>query len=671
MNSIHTSMTAVHRYEILLPLPQNNLYTYTSDRNLELGRIVEVPFGKRVLAGVVWEETDPSYQPQFQIKPVSHIWELPPVSLAARKLVDWTAQYYMSHRGSCLKMLLTGLPDKDYKARKQYGHFSPPRDCPRNFPLTLDQIGVANQIQSAIKPNIFETFLLDGVTGSGKTEVYYEALLEAIREEKQVLILLPEITLTQQWLERFKHRFGVLPARWHSSLKQTERRHTWQQILKGHASVVVGARSSVFLPFKELGLIVVDEEHDSSYKQEEGIRYNARDLAVVRAKFESCPLVLASATPSIESHYNVMEGKYTLLRLNQRFGTAGTPTAHIIDLRKKIEGVGSGEYVSNTLISALNKTIEQKEQAILFLNRRGFAPLTLCIDCGHKLTCPECSAHLVSHRGDKKTALQCHHCGLTAKIPNDCPECGAVDKLRQWGVGIERLTDEIRTKCPDARILTVSSDHITHQDHLSELYDALNHQTIDIVIGTQLMAKGHDFPNVTLVGIIDADAGLMVEDVRAAETAYQLLHQVSGRCGRGNKPGNVYIQTFTPHHPVINALKTFDREAFLSLELQNRQLGNLPPFSRQAALIITGNTEDAVKEACLHLYQQLPPSKEIIVFGPAPASLFKLRGKYRYRFLLQGAKNYLLQPFIHQWLETLKLSRTLNISIDIDPISFY
>lgn len=661
-----------YRYEVLLPTPHNQTYTYSFDRLLELGTIVEVPFGKRTLSGVIWEETDPSYHPEFQIKPIAHVWALPPVSLAARKLIDWTAQYYMSFRGSCLKMLLTGLPEKDYKARKQYGHFASPQDCPRNFPLTADQLDVTNQIQSAIKSNIFKTFLLDGVTGSGKTEVYYEALLEAIREKKQVLILLPEITLTQQWLERFKQRFGVLPARWHSSLKQTERRHTWQQVLKGHASVVVGARSALFLPFKHLGLIVVDEEHDASYKQEEGMHYHARDLAVVRARFESCPLVLASATPSIESHHNAAEGKYTLLTLNHRFGTAGNPTAHVIDLRQKLEGVGHGEYVSNTLISALNITIERNEQAIIFLNRRGFAPLTLCTECGYKLACLHCSTHLVYHRlPHEKTLLQCHQCGLTTKPPAQCPECGAQESLRQWGVGIDRLTEEIRHKCPSARILTVSSDHITHQDHLDELYEALNHHKIDIVIGTQLMAKGHDFPNVTLVGIIDADAGLLTQDVRAAETTYQLLHQVAGRCGRGEKPGNVYIQTFAPHHPVIQALKTFDRDTFLSLELHNRQVGQLPPFSRQASLIITGNTEEQVKQISAYMYQHLPLSKEILIFGPAPAPLIKLRGKYRYRFLVQAPKNTLLQPFLHQWLDNLILPRNIKLTADIDPISFF
>lgn len=665
-------MTNTHRYDILLPLPQDTLYTYTFQHKINIGTIVEVSFGKQTLSGVIWKETDPNYQPAFQLKPILHIWELPSLSDSTRKLIDWAAQYYMTPRGNFLKMTLTGLPDRDYTPRKKYGNFVDPKDCPRDFPLTSNQFIAAEHIQTAIRSNAFKPFLLDGVTGSGKTEVYYEALLEAIREGLQVLILLPEITLTQQWLDRFKHRFGVIPARWHSSLKQTERLHTWQQIMKGHASVVVGARSALFLPFKQLGLIVVDEEHDGSYKQEEGVHYHARDLAAVRARFESCPLVLASATPSIESYYNALEGKYALLPLSERFGNAGMPTAHIIDLRQKTEQVGRGQYVSATLIKALNETVKRGEQAILFLNRRGFAPLTLCTECGHKMICPDCSTHMVHHRKHATGAtLQCHHCGLSIKALADCPECGSIDTLREWGVGIERLTEEIKQKCPDARIMTVSSDHITHETHLEELYTALNTHTVDIVIGTQLMAKGHDFSNVTLVGIIDADSGLMAQDVRAAEHTYQLLHQVAGRCGRGDKPGHVYIQTFTPTHPVIQALKTFDRDTFLSLELHNRETGSLPPFSRQASLIITGNTEEQVKHTCGQLLLKAPENSDMMVFGPAPAPLVKLRGKYRYRFLLQCSKKTFVQPYIYDWLSQVNIPKTIKLTIDIDPISFY
>lgn len=665
-------VSSVFRYDVLLSLPQDQLYTYTSNIAVELGTLVEVPFGKQIVSGVVWNETAKDYQPSFQLKPINHVWALPPLSMATRKLIEWAANYYMSFKGLFLKMTLTGLPDKDYAPRKKYGQFVEPKDCPRDFPLTPHQAEAVDYIHTVIRKRIQQTFLLDGVTGSGKTEVYYEALLEAIRQKRQVLILLPEITLTQQWLDRFKHRFGVLPARWHSSLKQTERLHTWQQILKGHASVVVGARSALFLPFQNLGLIVVDEEHDGSYKQDEGIHYNARDLAVVRSTFESCPLVLASATPSIESYHNAKDGKYRLLSLTERFGSAGTPTSHIIDLRQKSEHVGRGQYVSMSLIEALKGCIQRQEQAILFLNRRGFAPLTLCTECGHKVSCPDCSANLVQHRTHRATPiLQCHHCGLSINAQPNCPECGSVDSLREWGVGIERLTQEVQEKCPEARIMTVSSDHMTHLDHLDTLYQALQQHTVDIVIGTQLMAKGHDFSNVTLVGIIDADAGFMAEDIRAAEHTYQLLHQVGGRCGRGHKPGHVYIQTFAPTHPVIQALKTFDRDAFLHLELQNRQMGHLPPFSRQACLIISGENEPNVKHVCNQLFKHLPANDQVTVFGPAPAALYKLRGKYRYRFLVQGSKQRLLQPYIQQWLRNVSIPKSIKLTIDIDPISFY
>lgn len=660
------------RYDVLLSLPQDQLFTYTSHQQLEVGSIVEVPFGKQCVSGVIWAVTSKDYHPSFTLKPINHMWALPPLSNASRQLIDWASCYYMSVRGHFLKMTLTGLPDRDYAPRKKYGNFIEPKDCPRDFPLTEHQADASDRIREVIRQHGHRTFLLDGVTGSGKTEVYYEALLEAIRQKRQVLILLPEITLTQQWLDRFKHRFGVLPARWHSSLKQTERLHTWQQILKGHASVVVGARSALFLPFQQLGLIVVDEEHDGSYKQEEGTHYNARDLAVVKAKFESCPLVLASATPSIESYQNAKEGKYSLLSLTERFGSAGIPTAHVIDLCQKSENVGRGHYVSHSLLQALKETLQRKEQAIVFLNRRGFAPLTVCTECGHKLSCPNCSANLVQHRSNSTApVLQCHHCGVSIKAQRDCPECGSIDSLREWGVGIERLTQEVQEKCPSARIMTVSSDHMTHADHLEALYAALQHHTVDIVIGTQLMAKGHDFSNVTMVGIIDADAGFMAEDIRAAEHTYQLLHQVAGRCGRGDKPGHVYIQTFAPTHPVINALKTFNRDAFLDLELNNRHFGQLPPFSRQASLIVSGENETQVKQVCNQLFQHTPSHDQITVFGPAPAQLFKLRGKYRYRFLVQGPKHTLLQPYIQGWLENMNLPKSIKLTIDIDPLSFY
>lgn len=660
------------RYDVLLPLPYDDLFTYSCNRVLEPGSIVEVPFGRCVLNGVVWQETDHDYRPNFSIKAIQHVWELPPLSEPTRQLVDWTARYYMVPRGHCLKMSLSGLPEKAYNPRKKYGNFSVLKDRPRDFPLTAEQLAAAEHIQQAIQSQTFEPFVLDGVTGSGKTEVYYEALRAAIRIGRQVLILLPEITLTQQWLDRFQKRFGVLPARWHSSLKKTERLHTWQQIIKGHASVVVGARSALFLPYSSLGLIVVDEEHDASYKQEEGIRYHARDLAVVRARLEQCPVVLASATPSVETYHNVQSGKYKALVLGSRFGSAAHPKAHIIDLRHKTEGVRGGQYISNSLISAIEATIQRNEQGIIFLNRRGFAPLTLCTDCGHKVTCSNCSAHLVHHRSHlKKAMLQCHHCGLSTNAYADCSDCGGVGTLREWGVGIDRLTDELRNYCPDARIMTVSSDHITHADHLENLYKALLNHQVDIVVGTQLMAKGHDFSNVTLVGIIDADAGLMSQDVRAAETTYQLLHQVAGRCGRGHKPGSVYIQTFSPDHPVIQALSTFDRDAFLTLELYNRETAQLPPFARQVGIIITGKNEEQVQLFCSRMYQQRPNTHDMTLLGPAPAPLVKLRGQYRYRFLVQSPKQVLIQPFLHEWLQRISIPNSIKLGIDIDPISLF
>ncbi len=659
----------MYRYDTLLCTPHNQLYTYLSPAPLELGTIVQVPFGQRLAKGVVWAETPPNYAPEFKLKSIQNTWPLPPISTQTRNLIDWTATYYMAPRGNCLKMVLTGLADLDYTPRKTYAPFPIIENVPREFPLTPDQLSAAKLIQSAIQANTFSSFLLDGVTGSGKTEVYYEALLSAIQQKQQVLILLPEITLTQQWLERFKHRFGVLPTRWHSSLKLTERRHNWQEILSGNASVIVGARSALFLPFQRLGLIVVDEEHDGSYKQEDGIHYHARDLAVVRAKLETCPVVLASATPSIETYRNATSEKYQHLILSQRFGSAGTPTSYIIDLRKPSEEVRNGQYVSKTLKTAIEETLKRKEQVILFLNRRGFAPITLCISCGHKLACSNCAAHMVQHKTTHGVRLQCHHCGKLEPLGNACPECDAESTLREWGVGIDRLHNEVKEKFLTARTLAVSSDHMTSQSDLDNLYTALHNHEVDIIIGTQMMAKGHDFSNVTLVGIIDADSTLMTEDIRAAENTYQLLHQVAGRCGRGDKAGHVYIQTFSPDHTVIQALKTFDRDAFLELELNNRSLGNLPPYSRQASLVISSASEESVKKISRQLLQSQPVNPDIMILGPAPAPLYKLRGNYRYRFLLQSSKATFLQPYLQSWTSELNLASNTRLTIDIDPLT--
>jgi primosomal protein N' (replication factor Y) (superfamily II helicase) len=666
-------MSALFKYEVLLTLPQHTTFTYTHTASLELGTIVEVSFGKQVVTGAVWQLTDSAIQHPYALKPIQHVWNLPPLSDPLRKLINWVADYYLFARGYYLKMVLTGLPDVGYSPRKTYEPFLPPHNTTQLVSLTPQQISAANAIRSSIHAREFKPFLLDGVTGSGKTEVYYEAVLEAIQHQQQVLILLPEITLTQQWLDRFKQRFGVLPARWHSALKQTERLHTWHQIIQGNAPVVVGARSALFLPFQNLGLIVVDEEHDGSYKQDEGANYHARDIAVLRAQFEKCPVVLASATPSVESYTNTLNHKYTLLELSNRFGAAGTPKAHVVDLRVKAENVHPNNHISTTLHSAIEATLTRKEQAILFLNRRGFAPVTLCTECGHKVSCPNCTFNMVLHQHNPHHDghLQCHHCGLKTVTPKSCPECHEPNTLHAWGIGIQKLSQQVAQHFPTARILTVSSDHVTNQSDLETLYTALKNHEVDIVIGTQIMAKGHDFSNVTLVGIVDADSSLMNEDIRAGETTYQLLHQVAGRCGRGDKPGNVYIQTFSPTHPVIEALQTFNRDAFLNLELSNRQAGMLPPFGRQAAIVVSSPSESLANETCLNLLKRAPQDAHLLILGPAPAPIYKLRNNFRFRFLLQSPKELKLQPYLTQWLSSVAIPNKVKVTVDVDPIHFF
>lgn len=655
-------------YYTVLPIQQSKGYTYSSPLIFPIGTIVRIPFGSRVTTGVVTHRSeDPPHDLQLHlIKNIELAYEDPPLPHTTLKLIEWISSYYMYSPGKVLKLFLSGLSEPKYKARKKHGHFSFNAQIPREFPLTEEQTHAANTIIEALETR--KTFLLKGVTGSGKTEVYYEVLQKIVAQHKQVLILLPEINLTQQWLDRFQKRFGVYPAIWHSSIKLSEKFHIWKEVINGRVPVVVGTRSALLLPFQNLGGIIVDEEHDASYKQEESLLYNARDTAIVRGTLEKCPVILASATPSLETVLNTENKKYTLLELTKRYGSAGDPDIHLIDLRK--ENLDKEHFISHTLLQKLNETLDRNEQAILFLNRRGFAPLTLCTSCGTKLKCPHCSTHLVSHSINQNHKNLCHHCGYQIPSIKHCPECNS-ENLRLWGVGIQRIYQELVEKMPNARILNVSSDDIQTTTDLDTLYKSIVNHEVDVLIGTQILAKGHDYPNITLIGIIDADGSLMNQDIRSAEQTYQLLYQVAGRCGRGSKKGHVYIQTYTPHHPTLQAICTLNQQQFLDLELHSREYANLPPFSRQASLLLSGKDEKKVKQLCAELLKAVPKADDITVLGPAPAILSKLRGQYRYRFLIQTSKKIKIQSFISDWILNIKPNFSVKISIDIDPYSLY
>ena len=532
--------------------------------------------------------------------------------------------------------------------------------------LSPDQEAAAAALRQAVAARNFSVTLLDGVTGSGKTEVYLEAAAECLRQGRQVLVLLPEIALSSQWLERFERRFGVAPAVWHSDLTSRIRRVTWRAVAEGAAPVVVGARSALFLPFPDPGLVVVDEEHETAFKQEEGVVYHARDMAVVRARFCSATAVLVSATPSLETLANVEAGRYRRLTLPTRHGGAVLPAVAAIDLRATPPE--RGHFLAPPLIQAVRDTLERGEQAMLFLNRRGYAPLTLCRHCGHRMQCPNCTAWLVEHR--TRRTLQCHHCGHTVPIPEECPACHAAHSLTPVGPGVERITEEATALFPEARRLIMASDTMTGPRAAAEAAHAITVREVDLIIGTQIVAKGWHFPHLTLVGVVDADLGLAGGDLRAAERTVQLLHQVAGRAGRAEAPGRVLLQTFSPEHPVMQALVEGDLAAFMTREATQRRPGHWPPYGRLAALIVSADAAPAVDALARDLGRAAPHGPGIEVLGPAPAPLSILRGRHRRRLLLKTRRDVAVQPILRDWLAKVPVPRGTRVEVDVDPVSF-
>jgi primosomal protein N' (replication factor Y) len=524
----------------------------------------------------------------------------------------------------------------------------------------------ANSMVEAVRAGGFDTFVLDGVTGSGKTETYFEAVAEAIRQGKQVLVLLPEIALTAPFLARFEARFGVEPAVWHSNLRSTQRRRVWRAVADGSAKVLVGARSALFLPFANLRLIIVDEAHETSFKQEDGVRYHARDVAVMRGHFEGFPVVLASATPALESRHMVAIGRYKGLEIPSRFGAAKMPEIKAIDLT--LDAPDAQHWIAPTLLKALEERVERGEQSLLFLNRRGYAPLTLCRTCGHRFQCPNCTSWMVEHRLVRR--LACHHCGHVMPPPEQCPECGESDTLVACGPGVERISDEVNRLLPHARTIVATSDTLWSPEKAAEFVSRVENKAVDIIIGTQLVTKGYHFPELTLVGVIDADLGLEGGDLRAAERTFQQIAQAAGRAGRGEKPGEVFIQTRNPNHPVIAALVAGDRDAFYDAETEQRKSAGAPPFGRFAAIIISSEDEREAIEAARAVGGAAPQVDGMIVYGPAPAPLAMLRGRYRQRLLVHAQRSVEVQNIIRQWLGGLQFPRGVRVGIDVDPYSF-
>ena len=533
--------------------------------------------------------------------------------------------------------------------------------------LSEDQAHAVAQLEANTAG--YRTTLLKGVTGSGKTEVYLEAVASCLKQGRQALVLLPEIALTAEFLTRVEARFGARPAEWHSGVTMTERRRTWKMVGQGHAQMVVGARSALFLPFQDLGLIVVDEEHDSSYKQEDGVLYHARDMAVLRASLIGGQVVLASATPSLESWANVEAGKYTKIELKSRFGASVLPEMMAIDMRQ--ETLPADRWISPSLQKMVEARVQAGEQSLLFINRRGYAPITLCRACGNQLGCDHCDARLVEHRFLKR--LMCHQCGESKPVPKICPSCAVEDRLAVVGPGVERLAEEATALFPEAKVAVLSSDLFGSARALKEQIAKLAAGEVDVIIGTQLVAKGHNFPKLTLVGVIDADLGLQGSDLRAAERTFQLMRQVAGRAGRSDKPGVAALQTHQPEHPVIRAILDGDEEAFWSAEAQARAQAGVPPYGRLVGVVLSSPDAKEAFEIGQAMARNCQPLTDIgaQIFGPAPAPIARIRGRHRFRLLIKAEKNAPIQAALSAWTALFKLPNSLRLSIDIDPQSFY
>ncbi len=693
---------------VVVPSAARGPYDYRVGANLgqgvSIGDLVRIPFGRREVTGVVIAPGSGTV-PEAKLKDILNVvgegvddiqtvsHPNPPPSYTSptswgRKeeergrgqttlssdfvsFLMWVSEYTLSDLSAVFKLALPiDLGERQPKENKRGKPIAGTMPNPdhKKFTLSPEQQTAADDIVGSVTRGAYDAIVLDGVTGAGKTEVYFEGIAAAIRAGRQVVVLLPEIALTAAFVERFTARFGQAPGIWHSHMTPAQRRKTYMGILSGEIKVIAGARSALMLPYPNLGLIVIDEEHDASYKQEEGVLYHARDMAVARAYRQKIPVILASATPSLETMANVWNGRYRTIKLPDRFGGATMPDIQLIDL--KIDKPDKGQFISPKLYGAITDTLQRGEQVLLFLNRRGYAPLTLCRGCGHRFTCPRCTAWMVAHR--RTGSLHCHHCGYETRVPKHCPSCNAEDSLVLCGPGVERIEEEVKSHYPDARTMIFSSDLANDPKLLTEWVAQIESGKIDIVIGTQMIAKGHHFPGLTLVGVIDSDLGLSGGDLRAAERTFQLLQQVSGRAGRAEKSGRVFLQTFMPDNKVMQALRANARDQFLAVESDERRAATMPPYGRLAGVIISGKDEGQTKTFAQDLLRAAPSTivPGMKIWGPAEAPMYRLRGKFRFRFLVQSERSVPPQKTIADWIASVPAPSSIDVRVDIDPQSF-
>jgi len=658
----------MHVINILPATGIDRAYSYKYEDALPVGTYVQISFGRQDVLGVVWGGDVDTSLPINKVKKISEIYDAPPLSADMIAYVEKVASWTMTPMGQILKMVCPS-----------YKLLEPPKrplklqctaiDGGGAVTLSEDQGQAAHVLRSKIDQG-YSCSLLDGVTGAGKTEVYFEAVAECLRAGRQSLIMMPEIALTGGFVDRFEKRFGARAAVWHSQMTPKQRMTVWHGVANGQTKAVIGARSSLFLPYADLGLIVIDEEHDQSYKQEDNVIYHARDMAVMRGAMLKHSVVLASATPSLETLWNIQSKRYNHVQLLDRFGGAHMPDMHMVDMRE--DKPETGEFISPTLHNAIDVTIKTGEQALLFLNRRGYAPLTLCRSCGARLECPQCTSWLVEHKSSGRTF--CHHCDYGGRSPKACPSCDEIDTLVPIGPGVERIAEEVQSRYPDARVIVLSSDTIDDGQSLQEKLEIIKNGDVDIIIGTQMTAKGHHFPKLTCVGVIDADAGMKGGDLRAAERTWQLLHQVAGRAGRevlsDGRKGQVYIQSYMTDNDVMESLASNDRDAFTHAELQSRQISDMPPYTRLAGIILSGKNEKTVENVARMMAQNAPRSDEFIVMGPAVPPFAMLRGKHRRRLLIQSSRKINLQKTLRDWIDRVDVPSSVRLTIDIDPQSF-
>ena len=714
--------------QVLLIYPGKGTYDYRIKNSLEIGQLVSVPLRKSIYLGIVIGEGTKGF-PRSKLKNIIEVHNSFIFSNELLSFCHWLTNWYISEKSQVFKMVIpsasflkpvkskkflefnnksksktTILGDKVINYIKNNSNLSVSECCKelnvsnsvinklikdnvlliknideyktknnktkKTINLNISQKNAVKSILDDSLENQANIFLLDGVTGSGKTEVYLELIANELKKEKQCLILIPEIILSNYFKERFLEKFNFLPAVWHSDISKSKKHKIWRQIISGETKVVIGARSALFLPFKDLSLIVVDEEHDPSYKQEDGVIYNARDMAVVRGRFSNAKVILGSATPSLESIYNVNIGKYKKIVLSERYGAAEMPIINIVDMQK--EKLPSNRWIAKESINAIKRALENKEQVLLYINRRGYSPLTLCRSCGYRFSCKNCSSWLVHHKNTN--TLLCHHCGYQEEIPDECPQCHSKEEFAPCGPGVERLSAEAMSLFPSAKCEIIASDTLNSPSESEKIFKTISDGEVDIIIGTQLIAKGHNFLNLTTVVAIDADLGLSGGDLRASERTFQILTQLAGRTGRADKKGRAYIQSYDPHHNVMKAMQTGKITRFIQAESEGREYRKLPPYGRLASLIIQSKNlallESFLKTLSLKTPKKYQDSERIDVLGPAPAPIAKLRTFYRYRFLIKYKEDIRIQPFIKEWLGNIKLPKGVRIKIDIDPYNF-